>query len=568
MLPLFTSCMVPLVKNTNPQSIYFVYRQYSDNNPRIVFLQDPDMTYMGTSLYKKVGLATLIMTASIFASRVIGLVREMVIAGIAGVTGPVDAYQVSFVLPEILNHVVASGFLSITFIPIFSRYLAEDNESEGWRVFHIILTGLGSLLLVLIVMAVYLAPDLVAFFAPGIVDPIVKAQAVKMTRIILPAQFFFFASGLFMAVQFAKERFSRPALAPLIYNLGIIAGGVFLSPYLGMYGFSWGALTGAFISFLVQYAGARRVGMRLSMNWNVRHPDFKTYIYLTLPLMVGATMMFSTEIFFRYFGSYLPLGGIAGINYALRVMLALSGFFGQAVGIASFPFMSRLAAEEKIDEMNRLLNNTIRYLAMVIPFAVLIMVLRHEIVAVLFQRGQFDAAATDLTAGILMFLMVGAFAFTAQTVVARAFYARQNTLLPAVFGTIFVAVSIPLYMIGMRIMGARGIALAISISVTLQVMLLFAVWNRQNGNKGSRPVYAFLLKTILFCIPLGFGMAWVRHYMATWVDTTTFSGCLGVGTAVGSLFLIVLAIGVFVLRIEEVAELMARIKKKARKPGC
>ena len=517
---------------------------------------------MGTSLYKKVGLATLIMTASIFASRVIGLVREIVMADIAGATGPVDAYQVSFVLPEILNHVVASGFLSITFIPIFSRYLAEDNESEGWQVFHIILTGLGSLLLALIMISVYMAPELVTFFAPGIDDPSLRVQAIRMTRIILPAQFFFFANGLFMAVQFAKERFARPALTPLIYNLGIIAGGVFLSPYLGMYGFSWGVLAGAFTSFLVQYAGARRVGMRLKMNWHLRHPDFKTYIYLTLPLMVGATMMFSTEIFFRYFGSYLPLGGIAGINYALRVMLALSGFFGQAVGIASFPFMSRLAAEKKIDEMNRLLNNTIRYLAMVIPFAVLIMVLRHEIVTILFQRGKFDAAATDLTAGILMFLMVGAFAFTAQTVVARAFYARQNTLLPAVFGTIFVAASIPLYIIGMRIMGARGIALAISISVTIQVMLLFAIWNRQNDNKESLPVYTFLVKTVLFCVPLGFGMAWVRHWLAIWINTATFSGCLFVGMIVGSIFLVALVIGAFVLKIEEVSKLIARVRKK------
>ena len=519
---------------------------------------------MGNSLYKKVGLATLIMTASIFASRVIGLVREMVIAGIAGATGPVDAYQVSFVLPEILNHVVASGFLSITFIPIFSRYLAEGNEAEGWQVFHIILTGLGSLLLVLISISIYMAPDLVAIFAPGIDDPIFRAQAVRMTRIILPAQFFFFASGLFMAVQFAKERFARPALAPLIYNMGIITGGVFLSPYLGMYGFSWGALTGAFISFLVQLTGARRVGMRLSINWHVRHPDFKTYIFLTLPLMVGATMMFSTEIFFRIFGSYLPQGGIAGINYALRIMLALSGFFGQAVGIASFPFMSRLAAEKKTDEMNRLLNNTIRYLAMVIPFAALIMVLRHEIVAILFQRGKFDTAATDLTAGILMFLMVGAFAFTAQTVVARAFYARQNTWLPAVFGTIFVAISIPLYIFAVRIMGANGIALAISVSVTLQVMLLFSIWNRQNHNKGSVSVYIFLLKTVLFSILIGLGMASVRSYLATWIDTATFLGRLVVVTAVSGIFLVILVIGAFVLRIEEVSELIRRVRKMIR----
>jgi putative peptidoglycan lipid II flippase len=522
---------------------------------------------MGTSLYKKVGLATLIMTASVFVSRVIGLVREMVIADVAGMTGAVDAYQVSFVLPEILNHVVASGFLSITFIPIFSRYLAENNESEGWRVFHIVLTGLGSLLLVLIAVSVYLAPTLVDIFAPGI-DPILKVEAVKMTRIILPAQFFFFTGGLFMAVQFARERFFLPALAPLIYNLGIIFGGIIFSSRLGMQGFSWGVLVGAFVgNFLLQYLGARRVGMRLALNWKLGHPDFRAYIYLTFPLMVGLTMTFSTEIFLKLFGSFLPQGNIAGLNYALRIMMILVGFFGQAVGVASFPFMARLAAEKKIDEMNRLLNNTMRYLALVVPFAVLIMVLRHEVVFLLYQRGKFDAAATDLTAGILVFMMVGAFAFAAQTVVVRGFYALRNTLFPAVFGTIAVVISIPFYMIGMRTMGANGIALAISISVTLQVMLLFAIWNRQNHNKGSGSVYAFLFKTVLFSTLMGLGMAWVRHYLVMGIDTATFLGCLLVVTAVGGLFLVILVIGAFVLRIEEVAKLLTRIKEKIQKPA-
>ncbi len=419
---------------------------------------------MSTALYKKVGFATLIMTASVFASRGIGFVREMVIAHARGVSGLVDAYLVSFSLPDILNHVVASGFLSITFIPVFSRYLAEDRESEGWRVFNIILSGLGLLLLILIAVATYLAPALVTVLAPGMDDPVLKAETVKMTRIILPAQFFLFCSGMFMAVQFTKERFFLPALAPLIYNLGIITGGVLLGPWLGIQGFSWGVLGGAFVGhFLLQYIGARRAGMRLALNWNLRHPAFRAYILLTLPLMVGLTMTFSTDIFLKIFGSFLPRGGIAGLNYALKIMQLLVAFFGQAVGVASYPFMAQLANEKKMDELNQLLNSTMRYLALVIPFAALVMVLRYEVVRLLFQRGQFDAAATDLTAGILTFMLIGAFAVAFQTVVVRGFYALQNTLFPALFGSIAVLASIPLYVIGLRIMGAEGVALAISL---------------------------------------------------------------------------------------------------------
>ena len=202
---------------------------------------------MSKSIYQKVGIASLIMMASVFLSRFLGLFRLMAIAYIGGRSGDVDAYQVAFVIPEILNHIVASGFLSITFIPIFSQYLAQNQEAQGWQVFSIILTCFGSLLLIFLVIAHVFAPELVALLTRGRPDPVFRANVVRMTRIILPAQFFFFTGGLFMAVQFAKEKFLIPALAPLIYNLGIIAGGFLLGPRLGMEGFSWGVLAGAFI---------------------------------------------------------------------------------------------------------------------------------------------------------------------------------------------------------------------------------------------------------------------------------------------------------------------------------
>ncbi|HIJ57961.1 MAG TPA: murein biosynthesis integral membrane protein MurJ, partial [Deltaproteobacteria bacterium] len=150
---------------------------------------------MSQSIHRKVGIASLIMMLSVFLSRVIGLFREMVIAYIGGASGDVDAYQVAFVIPEILNHIVASGFLSVTFIPIFSRYLSQDREADGWRIFSIIYTVFGSLLLLLIIIAVLLAPSLVKLLAPGFDEPVKFQMAVRMTRIIIPAQFFFFSGG-------------------------------------------------------------------------------------------------------------------------------------------------------------------------------------------------------------------------------------------------------------------------------------------------------------------------------------------------------------------------------------
>ncbi len=291
-----------------------------------------------STLYKKVGFASLIMMASVFLSRLTGLVREQVIAYIGGISGGVDAYQVAFIIPEILNHIVASGFLSVTFIPIFSLYLVRNQEDEGWRVFSLILTGFGSVLLVLITIACAFARGFVEILAPGLDDPVLIEQAVRMTRIIIPAQFFFFSGGMLMAVQFAKEKFLIPALSPLLYNLGIICGGLLLGPRIGMEGFSWGVFIGAFMgNFLVQIWGAKKVGMRFTVAFDFRHPDLWRYIRLTLPLIIGLTMSFSTEFLFRFFGSYLPRGSIAGSQLRIEDHVYSRGFFrpGRGNGIVS-----------------------------------------------------------------------------------------------------------------------------------------------------------------------------------------------------------------------------------------
>ena len=517
---------------------------------------------MHSSLYKKVGIASAVMMASVFLSRLIGLLREMVIAFMAGAGPEVDAYQIAFILPEILNHVVATGFLSITFIPLFTRHLVRGAEAEAWRVFSILLCVFGGLALGVVAVTMAMAPHLVAWAAPGLDNPQTLATAVRMTRIILPAQFFFFAGGLLMAVQFARERFLLPALAPLIYNLGIIAGGILLSPWLGIEGFAWGVLAGALGgNFLLQWAGARRVGMRFQPAWQWAHPDVKEYLRLTLPLMLGLTMTFSTEFLFRFFGSYLPAGSIAVLNFSLRVMLILVGIFGQAVGTASFPYMARLAAENKLADLNRLLNLTLRYLALVIPVAVLLMVLSQEVVRILFQRGRFEPAAARLTADVLVWFLAGAVAFAAYTVVVRGYFATRNTLFPALFGTATVVVSLPLYPLGILLMEVEGVALAVSISGILQAALLFVLWSRRSGNPGQGEVGRCYLKITLVSLAMAPVLVMFRNVVSTGVDSSSLLGSLAVFILVGLLFAGLMLLAGYGLKIQEITDLAGRVVK-------
>jgi putative peptidoglycan lipid II flippase len=333
-----------------------------------------------------------------------------------------------------------------------------------------------------------------------------------------------------------------------------------------MEGFSWGVLGGALIgNFLLQMVGAKKVGMHFSPSFAFRHPDFRKYILLTIPLMIGLTPNFSIEILFRFFGSFLPDGDIAGINYAIRIMFIVVGLFGQAVATAFYPFMTRLVTENKMEEANRLLNQTLRYISLTLSVSMLVMVLRSEIVTVIYQRGAFDPEATALTARVLLFLMPTAVAMAAFAMVARGYYATQDTLFPAIFSTVAVLLTLPLYYYGMHTTGPKGIALAISLSTAFQALLLYIVWNRRTKNLGSRPVYLSFIKMALLSAGMGVLLEWMRRLLTDAMEPTGMLQNIGVIACIGAVWLGLLAALGTLLRLEEIAQPMKDIWKEGRR---
>jgi putative peptidoglycan lipid II flippase len=280
--------------------------------------------------------------------------------------------------------------------------------------------------------------------------------------------------------------------------------------------------------------------------------------------MVGLTMTFSTEFFFRFFGSFLPAGSIAVLNFSLRVMLILVGIFGQAVGTASFPYMARLAAENKLSDLILLLNRTVRYLALVIPVSVLFMVLSPELVRILFERGRFDHSATQLTADVLVWFMAGATAYTAYTVVVRGYYAVRNTLFPTLFGTAAVLISIPLYPLGMALMGVAGVAFAVSFSGTIQAAVLFYLWGRRSGHTGQGEVGCFYLKIALLSLILAAVLVGLRRLLVEMLDATSMAGSLVVSALVGSAFMGLILLAGYGLKISEITDFADRVLQKLR----
>jgi putative peptidoglycan lipid II flippase len=266
-------------------------------------------------LKKSITIASLIMMGSVLLSRIMGMVREMVLAHLLGISAEMDAYVASFIIPEFLNHFLAGGFLSITFIPIFQKYVLKGEREKAWRVFSNLLTVGSCVFIILIALAFVFTDPIVGLLGRHISEGPRRELTVHLTRIIIPAQLMFYWGAFFMAVQYAQHRFFLPALSPLFYNLGIIACGWLLFPWCGVSGFAWGVFIGAFLgNVAIQLPGALLVGMRFRFRFDLKDKDLSRYIILTLPLIVGLSMTFSDEVFFRFFGSFLGSGGLASVN--------------------------------------------------------------------------------------------------------------------------------------------------------------------------------------------------------------------------------------------------------------
>jgi putative peptidoglycan lipid II flippase len=463
------------------------------------------------SLRKSLTIATAIMMMSVLLSRIMGLVREQVIAHFGGTGTEIDAYVTAFIIPELLNHFLAGGFLSITFIPIFQRYLTREDSEGGWRSFSNLIT-IGTIAFVIVIpLAVIFAPEVYRLFGPRIAaDSGNFALTVHLTRIILPAQLFFYWGAFFSAAQMARHKFFLPALSPLCYNLGIIAGGILLGPRFGIEGFAWGVLAGAFAgNVLVLLPGALRIGLRYRPRFDFADPDFREFVVLSFPLVIGLGMTFSNELFFRFFGSFLGEGGTASINYALRTMGIMVAVFGQASGVAFYPYLSRLAAEKKYGEISSLVNKALVKIALVcVPASFLLAVLARPAISLLYEHGRFTSGSTGSTAPVFALYMAGAFAFSAAIFVVRPFYAIQRPYIPMIVSTAVSLLSLPLYYFTSRNWGASGIAVSAVCGMCLQFLVLYLVWNVRYGDRTAALAVVKTFVTIAVIGAAGAAIGW------------------------------------------------------------
>jgi putative peptidoglycan lipid II flippase len=416
--------------------------------------------------------ATLLLMGTVMLSRVIGYAREAYIAYAFGAGSQTDAYVAAFTLPDFLNYIVAGGAASITFISIYTRFLAEKRDADAQKTFSIIITAMTAVMIVGTILTEIFAPQFVRWFVKGFAPEQIDL-CVRLTRILLPAQIFFYVGGVVSAVLLSHRLFLLPAFGPLIYNVFIIAGGVVGGRHFGIASLAYGALAGSFVGpFLASVIGAARIGIGYRPSFDVKNPAYQEWVKLSVPLMLGVSLVTADDWILRHYAAS-GVGDIARLNYAKRLFAVPIAVLGQATGQASLPFFARLFNEKRLKEFAQTVNDSVyRVSAAAFLATGWMMAAALPLIDLVYRRGRFTFADTQTTAIYFFWFSLSLALWSAQGLYARAFYAAGDTLTPMVAVTIITAASLPVYSILFRTFGVVGLAWASDIGIGANLLAL------------------------------------------------------------------------------------------------
>jgi len=468
--------------------------------------------------------ATTVMAAFVL-SNLVGLLRQILIAQTFGTSRALDAFTAAQRFPDILFNLVAGGALASAFIPAFTGFLTREDRAGAWRLAN------GVMNLVLVVMAVVAA--LSAVFALNIIRLTAgglaadeQRLAVSLLRTLLLSPVLFGVSGLLMGILNAHQHFLLPALAPTFYWLGMIVGLLIWVPGMGIHGLAWGAVLGAGLHLAVQLPGLRGLGGRWQPDFGLNNPAVREVMRLMGPRLIGVAAVQLNFLVTTALATFLA-GGASALDYAWRVFTMPQVVIAQGLAIAALPTFSAMAARGEFAEMRASLADTLRsILFLSLPATVGLVLLREPIIALLFQRQNFDAHSTDLVAWALLFYALGLVSHSALEIMVRAFYALQDTRTPVVIGTAAMGLNLLLSFAFSFVFTQwgwwphGGLALALSLSTTLEMLVLgWAMRQRLTGLDIAR-VWPGLWRAALASAAMGVALAvwlWWSQNFSVWL---------------------------------------------------
>jgi len=506
------------------------------------------------------------------ASRILGLIREQVFAGMFGAGYAYDAFVVAFRIPNLLRDLFGEGALSAAFVTVFSDYETNRGEKATWQLASTVITFFLLLLSLVTLAGVYFAPPIVNLLAPDF--QLVEGKTdltVYLTRIMFPFLIFVSLAAVAMGILNTRNKFFIPALSSSFFNLGSIVGGVSLAlffPRIGqpaIAGMACGTLIGGLLQLLIQLPSLLKVGFSFRPILNLRDPGLKRILILMLPATVGLSATQINIFINTNFAASCAQGSVSWLNYAFRLVQLPIGIFGVAFSIAVMPVLGRHAAQKDFQGLQQTFNSSlIMVLSLTIPATAGLILLAQPIIRLIFEHGAFTSFDTMRTSEALVFYAYGLFAYSAVKVMVPAFYALGDTKYPVIGSFIAVAANIIIISQTIDTFQHKAIALSTSCVMTLNFLFLGIILCRKFSGYSLVPLIKGSAKIICAALAMSGGVWGGKVLLSSLLVGGIPSQLAGVFLLIG-FGVVIYATVLYSLKLPELTIIVEKVSQRFRK---
>ncbi len=474
----------------------------------------PDIQHEARTIAGSAGL----IGAATFTSRILGFVRDIVLARLFGATASADAFFIAYRIPNLLRELVAEGSMSSAFIPVFTEYHTLRSKRETWELASVVFTTLLTIVTFITLVGILAAPVIVWLLAPGFhSDPAKLATTALLTQIMFPYLLFISLAALAMGILNSVRAFAAPAFAPVFFNMCIIMAALFLSPLFEepVLGVAVGVVVGGFAQFVTQLPGIQKRGLLFHWRFEPGHPGVRRIGRLMIPSLLGMSVTQINITVSTILASFFP-GGPTYLFYGMRLIQFPLGIFGVALATAILPTFSAQAARGSLDELRTTLVFGLRMIGFIIlPAMAGLILLRQPIVHLFFEHGAFSSRDTVGTAAAVLAYSTGLWAFAGVRIIVAAFYSMQDTKTPALAALGAVVTNLILALAFMGPLAHVGLALATALSAMVNISVLVWILIRRLGGVDWSPFFHSIGRTLVATIPVILACLWIAN-LAVW----------------------------------------------------
>lgn len=509
--------------------------------------------------------AAMVVASFSIISRLVGFIRDRILAGAFGASDTLDIYFAAFRVPDFLFNLLVAGALSASFIPMFTRYLQRGDETGAWRHTNNILNLLTSAFAVLLIIAFFFSEQLAVLVAPGF-DFVKQSAVAEMSRVMFVAQLLLAISVVFGSALQAMKRFVLYSLAPIFYNVGIIAGALFFVPVLGSIGLAWGVVLGAFLHLIIQFVGVNALGYSYAPIFDPKDSHVRQTIWQMIPRMLGLAINQVNFLAMTIIASTLVAGSVTLLQFAYNLNFFAIGAVAVPFSIAAYPVFCELALKKDPADFIRSFSSTVRQLLLfMIPATILFILLRAQVVRVVLGAGQFGWEETITTANTLGIFVLSLVAQSVVFILVRAYFAKGDTVSPLIIGLLSAIINIAGGIYFTKNFGVMGFGVAYSLSAIIQMAMLWVGLRLKVGSLDEANIARSLLVLSISGLAGGFSTQAAKSVVVRWLPLETFGAVLIQGLFAGLLGLAIYVLVAVALKSEEMQSFISGLKRKLLK---